>query len=60
MVTKKISHAISDKFGIEESSIYLTYPTFFSRITNETAKTIHDEYWHPHVDKVIYFCESFH
>lgn len=44
--------SISDKFAIDMSSIYLTHPTFFSRITNDTAKTIHDEYWHAHVDKV--------
>ena len=40
------------------NSLFLTHPTFFSRITNETAKTVHDEYWHPHVDKETY--NSFH
>lgn len=53
-VKTKISHAISDRFGVNVESLYLTHPTFFSRITNVTAKTIHDEYWHPHVDKVRY------
>lgn len=51
-VKTKISNAISERFGIDVESLYLTHPTFFSRITNVTAKTIHDEYWHPHVDKV--------
>lgn len=27
-------------------------------MTNVSAKTVHDEYWHPHVDKETY--ESFH
>lgn len=54
----KIAKAISDKFGIDFNSIYLTHPTFFSRIDNRTAKTVHDEYWHPHVDKETY--SSFH
>lgn len=50
-IRKKIRKSISDKFEIDAESIYLTHPTFFSRITNETAKTVHDEYWHAHVDK---------
>lgn len=45
-------NAISDKYQVDTSQIFLTQPTFFSRITNDTAKTIHDEYWHPHVDRV--------
>lgn len=48
----KIAKAISDKFAIDVNSIYLTHPTFISRIDNTTAQTIHDEYWHAHVDKV--------
>ncbi|KAJ6639818.1 Mitochondrial import inner membrane translocase subunit TIM44 [Pseudolycoriella hygida] len=57
-VKSKISHAISERFGISVGALYLTHPTFFSRITNATARTIHDEYWHPHVDKETY--RSFH
>lgn len=52
IIRRKISKSIADKFAIDVNSIYLTHPTFISRITNETAKTVHDEYWHPHVDKV--------
>lgn len=33
--------------------MYLTKPTFFSRINGTVAKTLHDEYWHPHIDKVM-------
>lgn len=51
-VTTRITHAISERFGIEATALHLTEPTFFSRITNAPAKTIHDEYWHEHVDKV--------
>ncbi|XP_075149388.1 2-oxoglutarate and iron-dependent oxygenase domain-containing protein 3-like isoform X1 [Haematobia irritans] len=58
LVKGKIKLAIAEQFGIEPENLYLTYPTFFSRITNVTAKTIHDEYWHEHVDKETY--PSFH
>lgn len=58
LVKEKIKTAIADRFEINPKYLYLTYPTFFSKITNETAKTVHDEYWHPHVDKKTY--ESFH
>ncbi|XP_001605079.1 2-oxoglutarate and iron-dependent oxygenase domain-containing protein 3 [Nasonia vitripennis] len=58
VVRTKIHHAIAHHFGVDANKIYLTKPTFFSRITNAPAKTIHDEYWHPHVDKETY--ESFH
>lgn len=54
----KIAKAISDKFAIDVNAIYLTHPTFISRIDNTTAKTVHDEYWHQHVDKETY--SSFH
>lgn len=57
-VRRKIAQSICDKFAIDLNSLYLTHPTFFSRIDNGTAKTIHDEYWHPHVDKETY--SSFH
>lgn len=57
-VKGKIHHAIADHFGIDKEQLYLTHPTFFSRITSAPPQTIHDEYWHPHVDKETY--ESFH
>ncbi|XP_042240748.1 2-oxoglutarate and iron-dependent oxygenase domain-containing protein 3-like isoform X2 [Homarus americanus] len=57
-VKNKIHHAIANHFGISRSGLYLTHPTFFSRITPVPPQTIHDEYWHPHVDKETY--ESFH
>lgn len=52
----KIQHAVAHNFGIDINKIYLTKPTFFSRLTNKPAKTIHDEYWHPHIDKVCFRC----
>lgn len=52
VVKTKIQHTMAHNFGIDVNKIYLTKPTFFSRMTNKPAKTIHDEYWHPHVDKV--------
>lgn len=57
-IRRKIAHSICDRFAIDPDSLYLTHPTFFSRIDNNTAKTVHDEYWHPHVDKETY--SSFH
>ncbi|XP_074121126.1 2-oxoglutarate and iron-dependent oxygenase domain-containing protein 3 isoform X1 [Sminthopsis crassicaudata] len=53
-VRQKIQHAIGQAFDINISSMYLTKPTFFSRINSTEAKTTHDEYWHPHIDKVTY------
>lgn len=58
VVRTKIQHAVAHNFAVPSDKIFLTKPTFFSRMTNASAKTIHDEYWHPHVDKETY--ESFH
>ncbi|CAO1318851.1 unnamed protein product [Diamesa serratosioi] len=58
LVKAKILHAISQQFRIDPQTLYLTQPTFFSKMTNITAKSVHDEYWHEHVDKDTY--ESFH
>lgn len=48
----RIQEKIAQTFGISSSAMYLTKPTFFSRINSTEAKTTHDEYWHPHIDKV--------
>ncbi|XP_030840381.1 2-oxoglutarate and iron-dependent oxygenase domain-containing protein 3-like [Strongylocentrotus purpuratus] len=53
-VADKIKVAISARFQIPGQKIYLTHPTFFSRMNSKKAKTLHDEYWHPHVDKKTY------
>ncbi|KAM6049689.1 2-oxoglutarate and iron-dependent oxygenase domain-containing protein 3 isoform 4-T4 [Theristicus caerulescens] len=53
-VRLRIQQRIAQAFGISSASMYLTKPTFFSRINSTEAKTTHDEYWHPHVDKVTY------
>ncbi|CAH0588123.1 unnamed protein product [Chrysodeixis includens] len=58
VVKDKIKYAVAHHFGVNPNKIYLTYPTFFSEITSKAAITIHDEYWHPHVDKESY--KSFH
>ena len=54
VVRTKIQHAVAHNFGVPANKIFLTKPTFFSRMTNVSAQTIHDEYWHPHVDKETY------
>ncbi|XP_066188199.1 2-oxoglutarate and iron-dependent oxygenase domain-containing protein 3 [Sylvia atricapilla] len=53
-VRQRIQQRIAQVFGISPSAMYLTKPTFFSRMNSTGAKTTHDEYWHPHVDKVTY------
>ncbi|XP_004639601.2 2-oxoglutarate and iron-dependent oxygenase domain-containing protein 3 isoform X3 [Octodon degus] len=53
-VRRKVQLTIAEAFGISASSLYLTKPTFFSRINSTEARTAHDEYWHAHVDKVTY------
>ncbi|KAK4877483.1 hypothetical protein RN001_009989 [Aquatica leii] len=58
IVKAKIQHAIAETFQIGIDSLHLTHPTFFSRLNSLDARTIHDEYWHVHVDKEVY--ESFH
>jgi len=57
-VKNAIHAAIAKEFGIDKNQLYLTKPTFFSKMTMRPAKTIHDEYWHVHVDKETY--GSFH
>ncbi|XP_056627596.1 urotensin-2 receptor 2 [Triplophysa dalaica] len=53
-VRGRIQKAIAETFGLDFSKMYLTKPTFFSRINSSSAKTTHDEYWHPHIDKETY------
>ncbi|XP_077481196.1 2-oxoglutarate and iron-dependent oxygenase domain-containing protein 3 [Stigmatopora argus] len=53
-VRQRIQTIIAETFGLDQSTMYLTKPTFFSRINSTLAKTQHDEYWHPHIDKVTY------
>lgn len=57
-VKNKIHGAIAREFGIPVDKLYLTSPTFFSKMTSRPAQTIHDEYWQVHVDKETY--GSFH
>ncbi|XP_070783293.1 2-oxoglutarate and iron-dependent oxygenase domain-containing protein 3 [Enoplosus armatus] len=53
-VRGRIQAVIAETFGLDQTLMYLTKPTFFSRINSTAAKTQHDEYWHPHIDKVTY------
>ncbi|XP_034049948.1 urotensin-2 receptor 2 isoform X1 [Thalassophryne amazonica] len=53
-VRGRIQAIIAESFGLDPTLMYLTKPTFFSRINSSEAKMQHDEYWHPHVDKVTY------
>lgn len=50
----KIHTTIADHFGIDPDRLFLTKPTFFSRMTAMPAKTKHDQYWHTHIDKIQY------
>ncbi|XP_075073030.1 2-oxoglutarate and iron-dependent oxygenase domain-containing protein 3 isoform X1 [Mixophyes fleayi] len=53
-VRLRIQEEIARTFNLDATSLYLTKPTFFSRMNSSEAKTTHDEYWHPHIDKVTY------
>ena len=53
-VKNKILHNIAIHFGASPDKLRLTSPVFFTKITNVVARTLNDEYWHPHVDKVTY------
>uniref|UniRef100_A0A3B5KT14 2-oxoglutarate and iron dependent oxygenase domain containing 3 n=1 Tax=Xiphophorus couchianus TaxID=32473 RepID=A0A3B5KT14_9TELE len=53
-VRGRIQAVIAETFGLDRTLMYLTKPTFFSRINSTAAKTQHDEYWHPHIDKETY------
>lgn len=53
-VRQRIQQIIAQTFDLDVNTMYLTKPTFFSRINSTEAKTQHDEYWHPHIDKVTY------
>ncbi|PWA21600.1 hypothetical protein CCH79_00003480 [Gambusia affinis] len=53
-VRGRIQAVIAETFALDRTLMYLTKPTFFSRINSTAAKTQHDEYWHPHIDKETY------
>ncbi|KAF3853165.1 hypothetical protein F7725_013853, partial [Dissostichus mawsoni] len=53
-VRGRIQAVIAETFGLDPALMFLTKPTFFSRINSTIAQTQHDEYWHPHIDKVTY------
>ncbi|CAG9790975.1 unnamed protein product [Diatraea saccharalis] len=58
VIKEKIKYAVAQHFGADPNKLYLTSPTFFSELTSRKPSNIHDEYWHPHVDKETY--RSFH
>ncbi|KAM6897440.1 2-oxoglutarate and iron-dependent oxygenase domain-containing protein 3 [Xenentodon cancila] len=53
-VRGRIQAVVAETFGLDQTLMYLTKPTFFSRINSTDARTQHDEYWHPHIDKETY------
>ncbi|CAL8262756.1 unnamed protein product [Arctogadus glacialis] len=53
-VRARIQAVVAETFGLDPALMFLTKPTFFSRINSTVAQTQHDEYWHPHIDKVTY------
>ncbi|XP_043196114.1 2-oxoglutarate and iron-dependent oxygenase domain-containing protein 3-like [Amphibalanus amphitrite] len=57
-VKQRVAHFISEHFQLAPGVLKLAKPTFFSRMTTKEARTVHDEYWHTHVDKETY--PSFH
>lgn len=57
-VKDKIRQHIAEQFQVPADSLHLTSPTFFSKLTGLPAQSLHDEYWHQHIDKETY--KSFH
>ncbi|XP_046906661.1 LOW QUALITY PROTEIN: urotensin-2 receptor 2 [Hypomesus transpacificus] len=53
-VRGRIQEVVAQVFDLDPALMFLTKPTFFSRINSSSAQTQHDEYWHPHIDKVTY------
>eukprot|EP00041_Stephanoeca_diplocostata_P020184 m.447033 g.447033 ORF g.447033 m.447033 type:complete len:335 (+) comp21499_c0_seq4:76-1080(+) len=50
---RAVQTAVVNAFGVR-GDLFLTKPTFFSRIGNKSAITENDEYWHTHVDRYTY------
>lgn len=57
-IKDRIKKALAEHFNLDNERLYLTHPTFFSELTAVPPATLHDEYWHEHVDKETY--PSFH
>lgn len=57
-VRRRVHETVAFSFDLPSEKLFLTKPTFFSRLTSKEPATPHDEYWHPHVDKETY--GSFH
>eukprot|EP01116_Phalansterium_solitarium_P025688 TRINITY_DN9946_c0_g1_i1.p1 TRINITY_DN9946_c0_g1~~TRINITY_DN9946_c0_g1_i1.p1 ORF type:complete len:308 (-),score=106.40 TRINITY_DN9946_c0_g1_i1:349-1272(-) len=54
-VLERVKAAVVDEFGVAPSRLWLTTPTFFSRIRSDAvAVTMNDEYWHEHIDRIAY------
>ena len=51
-IKNKVKAAVAEHFNLDNDQLYLSHPTFFSELTAVPAVTVHDEYWHPHIDKV--------
>jgi hypothetical protein len=51
-IINKLKETLQKSFGIE--SLYFTAPTFITRLDGRadwSPQEIHDEYWHPHIDR---------
>jgi len=57
-VKDRVKAEVAAHFNLDNSKLYLSHPTFFSELTAVPPSTMHDEYWHPHIDKETY--PSFH
>ncbi|CAG0892539.1 unnamed protein product, partial [Darwinula stevensoni] len=59
LIKMKVQQLVETQFGLKPWSLHLTYPTFFSQMTNKNpTENPNDEYWHVHVDKEVY--DDFH
>eukprot|EP00457_Paulinella_chromatophora_P010768 gb/GEZN01010884.1/.p1 GENE.gb/GEZN01010884.1/~~gb/GEZN01010884.1/.p1 ORF type:complete len:350 (+),score=43.31 gb/GEZN01010884.1/:110-1159(+) len=54
-VADKAKKTVMERFNVSSEMLGLTTPSFFSRISGDVpARTLHDEYWHEHVDTEQY------
>ncbi|XP_064849643.1 2-oxoglutarate and iron-dependent oxygenase domain-containing protein 3-like [Oncorhynchus masou masou] len=54
LVRGRIQAVVATTFDLDPPLLYLTEPTFFSRVNSALAKTQQDEHWHLHIDKGEY------
>jgi len=53
-IVRRVKQHLVGHFGIDNASLYVSSPSFFSRITDGVPANKNDEYWHVHNDRLQY------